>query len=337
MKFAAFPVAEAEGLILAHTLETPAGVLKKGRVLSAADLAAIRESGRAEVIGARLEAGDVAEDAAAARVAAALAGPGTRVADAVTGRANLFATASGILLVDTARLLAINRIDEGLTAATLAAFDRVEAGEMLATIKVIPFAVPEGVVAEAERLASGAEPLISVASFQSRTAGLILTQLPQTKASVLKKRERVTSERLMSAGSRLGAVETVPHDTASVAAAILRMHKAGLDPVLVFAASAIVDREDVIPAAVVEAGGQAIQVGMPVDPGNLIMVGRLGGADVIGVPSCAGSPKLNGFDWVLERRLAGLPVGREEITAMSIGGLLKEIPSRPQPRDTESG
>ncbi len=336
MKFATFPLAEAEGLLLAHTLETPTGTFRKGRVLSAADVAAIAASGRAEVTGARLEPGDVDEDKAAARVAHAVAGPGTRIGEAVTGRANLYATSAGILQLDTERLLAINRIDEGLTVATLAAFDRVQAGEMLATIKIIPFAVAEAVVAKAERQAAGT-PLIAVAAFEPKTAGLILTELPQTKASVLKKRERVTSERLASAGSRLGAVQTVPHTASAVAAAILSMHKSGHDPILVFAASAIVDRDDVIPAAVVEAGGQAMQVGMPVDPGNLIMVGRLGEADVIGVPSCAGSPKLNGFDWVLERRLAGLQVGRAEITAMSIGGLLKEIPSRPQPRDTEGG
>jgi molybdenum cofactor cytidylyltransferase len=335
MKFASFPIDKAEGLVLAHTLETPAGTLKKGRVLSAADVSAIKASGKPEVIGARLAPGDVAEDAAAARIATAVVGQGARVAEAVTGRANLYATAAGILSIDTDRLLAINRIDEGLTVATLPAFDRVADGEMLATIKIIPFALPESVMREAERLAGG-QPLISVAPFRPRSAGLVLTQLQQTKASVLKKRERVTADRLASAGSRIATIETVAHDIDAVSAAIMRMHKAGLDPILVFAASAIVDRADVIPAALAAAGGQVIQVGMPVDPGNLIMVGRLGDTDVIGVPSCAGSPKLNGFDWVLERRLAGLAVGPDEITGMSIGGLLKEIPSRPQPRESDA-
>ena len=111
------------------------------------------------------------------------------------------------------------------------------------------------------------------------------------------------------------------------------MRATGADPVLVFGASAIVDRGDVIPAAVTAAGGEVIHVGMPVDPGNLLMLGRIGGVDVIGVPSCAASPKVNGFDWVLQRRLAGLPVGRAEIIAMAPGGLLKEIPTRPQPRE----
>src|SRR5260370_5866734 len=71
---------------------------------------------------------------------------------------------------------------------------------------------------------------------------------------------------------------------------------------------------------------------MPVDPGNLLLLGRVGGRVVLGLPGCARSPKVNGFDWVLERLVAGLPVGSAEIMRMGTGGLLAEIPSRPLPR-----
>jgi molybdenum cofactor cytidylyltransferase len=158
-----------------------------------------------------------------------------------------------------------------------------------------------------------------------------------TKANVLEKRRRAIADRLAALGSRLGAVETVAHEEAAVAAAIGRLAAAGANPIIVFAASAIVDRGDVIPAALVAAGGRIIRLGMPVDPGNLMLLGRLGTADVIGAPSCAASPKLNGFDWVLERRLAGLDVGAAEVAAMGLGGLLKEIATRPQPREGAAG
>jgi molybdenum cofactor cytidylyltransferase len=131
----------------------------------------------------------------------------------------------------------------------------------------------------------------------------------------------------------MGETITVAHETGAVAIAIAELRGQGCDPIIVFAASAIVDRNDVIPAALVQAGGEVVHLGMPVDPGNLLMLGRLGAGDVFGAPSCAGSPTLNGFDWVLERRLAGLPVGRSEIQAMGVGGLLKEIATRPQPRE----
>ena len=229
--------------------------------------------------------------------------------------------------------MALNRIDEALTIATVAPFERVEAGQMLATVKVIPFAAPEATVAKAVAMAEGG--LVSVAPFLKKRAGLIMTRLPSTKSNVLNKRERVMAERLAALGSGLDETLVVAHEADAVAKAIEIMRQHGRDPILVFAASAIVDRGDVIPAALVIAGGEVVHLGMPVDPGNLLMTGRLAGLDVIGVPSCAGSPKLNGFDWVLERRLAGLAVGPDEIAAMGVGGLLKEIATRPQPRVPE--
>jgi molybdenum cofactor cytidylyltransferase len=101
----------------------------------------------------------------------------------------------------------------------------------------------------------------------------------------------------------------------------------------VFGASAIADRRDVIPAALESIGGRIAHFGMPVDPGNLLMIGDADGHPVLGAPGCARSPKENGFDWVLMRLLADLPVEREDITGFGVGGLLMEIVTRPQPRE----
>jgi molybdenum cofactor cytidylyltransferase len=102
--------------------------------------------------------------------------------------------------------------------------------------------------------------------------------------------------------------------------------------VIVFGASAVADAEDVIPAAIRLAGGAVDQVGLPVDPGNLLVLGHVGRIPIIGAPGCARSPKENGFDWVLNRILAGHPPDRAEMTSWGVGGLLMEIPSRPLPR-----
>lgn len=337
MKFATFPLADAEGAILAHSIATPKGTLKKGRVLSADDIARLEAAGRTEIVAAKLEAGDVGEDEAAARIARAAAGPNTHVAAPFTGRANLFASAAGLAMIEAGSIARINGLDEGLTIATVPNLERVVAGQMIATVKVITFALPEHVVTEAERLLKNGPALATIKAFSPRTAGLILTRMPATKASVLAKRRAAIEDRLQALGAELGPVETVAHEAADVAAAIGRMKTAGADPIIVFAASAIVDRGDVIPAALVEAGGEIIRLGMPVDPGNLMLLGRLGPVDVIGAPSCAASPKLNGFDWVLERRLAGVEVRTEDVAAMGLGGLLKEIATRPQPREGKTG
>lgn len=331
MKFGQITLLQALGAILAHSLSTPRGMVKKGRALGPEDIAKLHEAGHEEVIAARLEPGDVSEDDAAARIARALTGAHVRTSAPFTGRANLFADATGLVQFDAGHIGRLNLLHEGITLATVSPNARVEHGQMLATVKIIPFAVPEAAVAEAEAMAVSAR--LAIAPFRAKRAGLILTRLPATKDTVLTKRIEVTRARLASAGSTLDRCVTVPHEVEAVTGEIARMRQDGLDPILIFAASAIVDKEDVIPAAVVAAGGEIVHLGMPVDPGNLLLTARVGGTDVLGMPSCAGSPKLNGFDWVLERRLAGLPAGRAEIAAMGVGGLLKEIASRPQPRD----
>lgn len=332
MKFARIPVDAAAGAILAHSVSAPGGSIKKGRVLTATELARLKAAGLTHIIAAQLEPGDVSEDEAAGRIARAAAGENTHSSAPFTGRANLFADVAGLAEIDGARVHALNLIDEGLTIATTTPFERVGQKQMVATVKIITFALPEDVVARAEALARTPAGLIRIAPLRAKTAGLILTRLPATKPSVLAKRQQAIAGRLEGLGSRLGPVDTVDHEQGAVAAAIARMNAAGADPIIVFAASAIVDRGDVIPAGLVAAGGNILRLGMPVDPGNLMLLGRLGSADVIGAPSCAASPKLNGFDWVLERRLAGLDVASRDVAAMGLGGLLKEIATRPQPR-----
>src|SRR5436190_118795 len=332
MKFGEVPVAEAEGAILAHSLKLGATALKKGRVLSRADLDAIAAAGLAHIVVARLEPGDLREDAAAARIAAATAGPNITVANAFTGRANLFAEARGLLVFDRDRLDRLNLVDEAVTLGTLPPFAVVEPRQMVATVKIIPFAVPEAAVARAAEFAAASEPLLRVAAFVPRDIALIQTRLPGFKESILDKTRQVTEQRLAALGCRLVAEERCAHTVAELAPQIAAAVATGADLVFVHGASVIVDRRDVIPEAVVAAGGQVDHFGMPVDPGNMLLLCHVGETPVLGLPGCARSPKVNGFDWVLERLVAGVPVGREEIMKMGAGGLLAEIPSRPLPR-----
>ncbi|MEM8971780.1 MAG: molybdopterin-binding/glycosyltransferase family 2 protein [Pseudomonadota bacterium] len=332
MKFGPIDIDEAEGAILAHSANTPDGKIKKGRQLSREDIAKLKRANVSTVITACLDADDIREDEAAAAIADAVIGPGVRVAEAFTGRANVFATADGILQVDRDALIALNRIDEGLTVATLPPYERVTAGQMVATIKIIPFAVSQATLSTALEQCQASAPLVSIAHFTSHKVGLVLTDLPGAKASLLDKRIKAISDRIEACGSTVLDKKIIPHERQAVETAAREMHAKGADPILIFGASAIVDREDVIPGGVVDAGGKVVHLGMPVDPGNLLLVAELEDRHVIGVPSCASSPKINGLDWVLERLLADIPVTSDDITAMAPGGLLMEIPTRPQPR-----
>src|SRR5690606_26884156 len=106
-----------------------------------AEIAALSAAGISEIVVAKLEPGDVGEDEAAAALAGAATGANVRAEEAFTGRANLFAERAGVLVVDRAAIDRLNVIDEAITFATLPAFSQVAEGQMIATAKIIPFAV----------------------------------------------------------------------------------------------------------------------------------------------------------------------------------------------------
>ena len=335
MKFGELPVADAEGAILAHSQRIGSHRLKKGRALSADDVAELVRGGIETVMAAQLEPGDVGEDEAAARIADAATGTDVSSSAAFTGRVNLYAETRGLAVLDRSSLNRLNQVDEAITIAAVSPYELVEAKQTIATIKIIPFAIA-GVITDAAsdiaRGAPGDEPLIRIAPLVPQRVGLVQTRLSGTKESVLDKTAAVTAARLESLGSRISAELRCDHRVEKVAAAITDLRRQDMDLVLISGASAITDRRDVIPSAIIDAGGAVDHFGMPVDPGNLLLLGHWEKMPIVGLPGCARSPKFNGFDWVLRRLAARLPVTAADLMTMGAGGLLTDIPTRPLPR-----
>lgn len=330
MKFGAIPLARSVGAFVAHAVRLETLVLKKGDVIRPEHLDVLREAGLAEIIVAQLDAGDVGEDVAAARLAAVIVGENIRADRAFTGRTNLFAEADGLLVVDAPCVDAVNAVDEAITLATLKPMQRVVAGDMVATVKIIPFAVPGKMLDDA--VAAAELCRLRVAPFRAQKIGVISTLLPGLKPSVIAKTLRVLAQRLEVAGAEICVEVRVPHVAQALSEAIVAL-EGQCDVVIIFGASAITDRRDVIPSAVELAGGRIEHFGMPVDPGNLLLLAETQqGKPLLGAPGCARSPKENGFDWVLQRILADVPVRAADIRRMGAGGLLMEIVTRPQPR-----
>jgi len=337
LKFGPVEIREAEGAILAHSQPLASGKLPKGHRLEHADLVRLEEAGITTVIACRLEPGDLAEDEAAEILSSAIALQGLSRSPASTGRVNFYASENGLFLADRSLVDRFNSVDPAITLACLSDRSDVRAGDLVATIKIIPLAVAgPSVEAVAAILTEGAA--FQVAGYQARRVHLIATQLPALKASVMDKTARVLEARLGASQSRIVSEDRVAHRAEAVADAIKAAlaepeRESGQPPlIIVFGASAVADADDVIPAAIRLAGGVVDQVGLPVDPGNLLVLGHVGHVEVIGAPGCARSPKENGFDWVLNRILAGHPPDRAEMTGWGVGGLLMEIPSRPLPR-----
>lgn len=331
MDFGPVPLAQAEGAILAHSVQTMTGRLRKGALLTRQDLALLSAAGVAAVTVAQLGPDDVVEDVAAARLAAALvpdpARQGLAVSVAFTGRVNLNAVGPGIVEIESGAIHALNRIDPAITFATLAPLTRVVQGTLAGTVKIIAYGVDRTALARACQLAAAA---IRIRPVTRQTAGLILTEVPGQDPKVSAKGRRAVEARLRALGITMADVEVVTHDAKSIAAALARLPGQIL---LILTGSATSDLHDTAPEGLRAAGGVVQRFGMPVDPGNLLFVGAIDGRPVIGLPGCARSPALNGADWVLERLACGMTVTDDDIAAMGVGGLLKEIPMRPQLRE----
>ncbi|EJK81926.1 NTP transferase domain-containing protein [Rhizobium sp. AP16] len=335
MIFGDFPTREAVGAILAHSVRLPDGSFAKGHVLEPADIDRLAVAGIDRVIAARIEPGDLMEDEAAERLARAITPDHLTFSEAATGRVNVHSAVDGLFVANRAAVDRLNSVDPAITLACLADHVPVRRGDMVATFKIIPLAV------SGTKIAAGVDILRRMTAFEVKpflphAISLIATELTSLKISVMDKTARILSQRLQLAGSTLVREERVAHRAPAVAEAIdgaLRTADRSPKLMIVFGASAVIDAGDVIPEAIRLAGGEVIQVGMPVDPGNLLVLGKVGDVYVIGAPGCARSPKENGFDWVLDRILAGEQPTPQEISGMGVGGLLMEIQSRPRPRD----
>jgi molybdenum cofactor cytidylyltransferase len=323
--FGEFPVAECEGLLLAHTLRVADGSLKKGRRVTSADLQALMAAGHQRVYGARLAADDLAEDAAAAAVAALLQGEGIVARRAYTGRCNLHATQRGLVAVDAEIIDRINAIDESVTVATLAPLSPVRAGGVVATVKVIPLAVGRDIIDRcADEAARGLA--LSLWPFARKRAALIVTEQPGDPEKNYAGAVTSSRRRIEDLGSHLGLVQRCRHRRDAVGLALHETLAAGCDLVMISGATVPKDRADTIPSAIVAAGGEIIHFGMPVEPGNMLLLARIGDVPVIILPGCARSRRTNGLDWVLQRMLAGMPMGSAEIRSMGVGGLIRNAP-----------
>lgn len=322
MIFGEFPLAECEGLLLAHSLRLPERIIKKGRRLTGADIQVLAAAGILRVNGARLHADDLDENAAAGAVAAALGGPGITTRAPQAGRCNLYAAERGLLMLDADIVERINRIDESVTVATLPPLSAVKRGAVVATVKIIPLAVGRALVAACLAQA-GQGAGLRLLPFQPHRAALIVTEQPGDPQRNYVTAVNSSRRRIEDLGSHLGLVQRCAHRTEAVTAALREALAAGCSLILIAGATVPKDRADTVPAGIVAAGGEILRFGMPVEPGNMLLLARIGAVPVIILPGCARSRRSNGLDRVLQRMLAGLPMGAEQIMGMGVGGLIR--------------
>lgn len=323
MKFAAVPTEEAQGALLAHSLRVSGSTLRKGRVLGGEDVQALCRAGIARVMVVHPEEGDLDENRAAATVAARLAGAGIACAAPVNGRVRMYAMEPGLVSIDERRVHEVNAAGESVALATLTPWTRVERGQVLATLKVLPLALSRHEIdALGPHLLS---PSVSVSAFRPLRVGLLQTRVEGLKDSLLEKTATVTKTRVEALGGSLLATRCCEHHEAEVGEALSDLRRIGLDLVLVIGASATMDRRDRIPRGIEGAGGVVERLGMPVDPGHLTLLARCGDMPVLAAPGSARSSRRGSFDLLLERFAARVPVDSGGVAALGVGGLEKVL------------
>jgi len=330
MRFGPVAVTDAVGCVLAHSVQLADYRLRKGKVLSRDDVAALLAAKITEITVAQLGPADWPENEAAQIICRAVQGMGLRVSAPFAGRVNIFAIKAGLMEIDRSAVDALNAIDPSITLATVPEWTSVQARQMVATLKIIPYAAPKAAVAAATGPMTKA---LKLHAYKAPPADLILTNVPGQKPSLNTKAEAIIRARLAALGGQLHSVSSIAHDQSALQQALAG---AAASWVLILTGSATSDIDDLAPAALKAAGGQVERFGMPVDPGNLLFLGRKGQQTVVGLPGCARSIALNGADFVLQRLAAGLPVDDAVIRGMGVGGLLKEIPTRPQARAAQA-
>ena len=325
MIFAQYKRVEALGVILAHTLRLDAVTLKKGTELNAEHLLLLEQAKVEFVTGVRLEPGDVDEDTAAEQIAKQLAGLHLNMGKPIAGRCNLYAKQHGLTQIDSAKINAINLSDGAIAIATLPNSAEAHADQAVASIKIIPFAVSERLLEHCLNILADEKPAIEVMPFQPHHGALILTKSAALKESVLDSTFEVTQGRMRAYDSQVVFHQRCEHKIDEISAALKQALTQGCNPIMVCGAGITVDIGDVIPTAIKECGGEIVQFGMPVEPSNMLLLAKLGKTNIINLPGCSRSPKLNGLDWVLQRILAGIEVKPEHIMAMGVGGLIKDV------------
>jgi molybdenum cofactor cytidylyltransferase len=337
VKFGPVPIDQATGKILGHNVPGPDGrrALRKGHPLAEGDIEVLRALDRRVVFVAELEPGDVEENQAASRVSEAVVGPGLELSAAVNGRVNFRATHLGVLRVDTIRLAFVNSI-EGVTLASHQGDLPVQPRQIVATVKIIPYAIPGEQLDQLEGGAPDEAPAIRVEPLRPKKVSMIFSGSSESAQQLKNTFEGPLRDRVVGLGSSVESIAFVPLEDESGEAALaeimVSMARAGTELIILAGETAIQDRFDIAPRAVERAGGRVECVGVPVDPGNLLMVAYLQEIPIMGAPGCARSRKTNVIDWVLPRLLVGEKLRKDDLIVLGNGGLLDDTPLRPQPR-----
>ena len=310
------------GAVLARDLTIGGSRWSKGRPLSLEDLLALAAADSGDPVTVLVpEAGELHEDEAAVRLAAAVGGPGLTVRGPSQSRVDLIAAATGVVNVRIAELERLNRIDP-LEVFTVFDGQVVEAGDLVASIKVAPHLVEASTVDAGARLAGfGSHPLVWVAPFIPRRVGVIVKE--SVRATARERFETSVRAKIEGLGSEIVAIEYVEDDPDAVEATLARFVRRP-DPLdlILTAGAASTDPLDATFVGIAALGGRIVRRGVPAHPGSMLWLARIGQTAILGLPTCGAYSKATAADLLLPRLLSGEPASEKTVAKLGYGGIL---------------
>ena len=314
--------ARLAGSILARDLVVSGARWSKGRRLTPEDLAALAAAEPGDPVSVLVpEPGELHEDDAALRLAAAVAGPGLVQRGPSQSRVDLLAESAGVLNVRVVELERLNRIDP---LEVFTAFDGqvVDAGDLVASVKVAPHLVDAATVDAGARIAAfGSHPLVWVAPFLPSRVGVVVKE--SVRATARSRFESSVHAKVEGLGSTIESIEYVEDDPEAVEAALAGFVRRPdpLDLVLT-AGAASTDPLDACFVAIATLGGRIVRHGVPAHPGSMLWLARIGGTAILGLPTCGAYSKATAADLLLPRLLSGEKPSEATVAKLGHGGIL---------------
>jgi hypothetical protein len=314
--------ARLAGAILARDLSVGTDHWSKGRRLSPDDLRALSAAEPGEPVTVLVaEAGELHEDEAAIRLAAAIAGPGLRTQGPIESRVDLRATEAGVVNVRVAELERINRIDP-LEVFTVFDGQVVEAGDLVASVKVAPHIVEASIIDAGARVAGfGSAPIVRVAHFIPSRVAVIVKQ--SIRATSKLRFEASVRSKIEGLGSEIVSIDYVDDDEEAVETALEAAVRRP-DPVdlVLTAGTASTDPVDPTFLAIANLGGRVVRRGVPAHPGSMLWLARIGRTAILGLPTCGAYSKATAADLLLPLLLSGEPASEKTVARLGHGGIL---------------
>lgn len=318
-------VEDAVGLPLLHDFTAIMedgfkGVLfKRGHIVEESDIEDLKNIGKDHIYVGELEADQVHEEDAIAEIADMLFGANIEASDVSEGKINLTSKVKGLFVIDRALLRKINEIGD-YTITCKKSYSKVEEGDRLAGARIVPLWTERGQVEKAKEILE-AGPIFEVKEFRKLKVGCIITGDEVYYGRIKDAFRPVLEKKLAEFGAEVLGYEFLPDDEDRLVATFEKFKEQGAE-LVIFTGGMSVDPDDITPRAIRETHAEVIVQGIPMQPGNMLMVARLGETYLMGVPGASIHSKITSFDFFLPRVFAGIDLTRDDFLEMAEGGLL---------------